>query len=159
MFCKIDPLEKKQKINTKSLKNQCEFRAGKKTRQNHFKISFGSVLDSLWDGFGTVLDLFWALLAAFGTFKTKLFFNIGLTWWAPRSLLDRFWVDLGKDLGGFCEELGRFSEGLGRILHGTDFALEQTVGRFWKCLAWFGPAGAQSRNRTPSLICEASQFS
>ena len=93
----------------------------KKTLQNHFKISFGSVLDSIWDGFGTVLGLFWALSAVFWTFKTKLFLSIGPRW-APRGLLDRFWVDLGKDLGRFCEDLGRFWEGLGSILHSTDFA-------------------------------------
>ena len=36
--------------------------------QNVFKSGFGRVLGFLWEGFGTVWALFWALLGAWGLF-------------------------------------------------------------------------------------------
>ena len=80
---------------------------------------FGRVLGGSWASFGQVLDglglllgALGRLLAVFWMFKVELFSSMGPRW-APRGLLDRFWVDLGKDLGGFWKDLGRFREEFG----------------------------------------------
>ena len=61
------------------------------------------------------------------------------------------------DLGSLVEGLGSVLGGFGKNLRGFGF-FELVVGRFGKCLASFGPAGADSLNRTPALIREASQI-
>ena len=71
-------------------------------------------MGGLWAGLGPLMGALGRLLAVFWTFKIKLFLSIGPRW-VPRGLLDRFWVDLGRDLGGFGEDLGRFGEEFGRI--------------------------------------------
>ena len=63
----------------------------------------------LWDGLGPHLGALGRLLVVFWTFKIQFFSGIGPRW-APRGLLNRFWVDLGKDWGGFLEHLGGFGE-------------------------------------------------
>jgi len=72
-------------------------------------------LGRVWDGPGPLLGALGRLLAVFGTFKVELFSSMGPRW-ALRGLLDRFWVDLGRHLGGFWEDLGRLGEELRRIL-------------------------------------------
>ena len=62
----------------------------------------------------------------------------------------------GSILEGSGKVWERFWEGLGK--HLEDFtAFEQVLGRFWTSLTRFGLAGADSLNRTPALIREASQ--
>ena len=75
----------------------------------------GLHLGRIWDALGPLLDALGRLLAVFWAFKVELFSSMGPRW-APRGLLDRFWVDLGRDLGGFGEDLGRFGQDFERIL-------------------------------------------
>ena len=73
-------------------------------------------MSSIWKGFNTLLDglgphlgALGRLLVVFWTFKIQFFSDIGPRW-ASRGLLNRFWLDLGKDWGGFFEHLGGFGE-------------------------------------------------
>ena len=119
-----------------------------KSNQNQFGEGLGFYLGGVWGRLGPPFGAFGRHVAAFWTFKIELLSSIGLKW-APRGLLDGFWL-----------ALGRFWEGLGRVCGEIweDFGpFEHTVGRFWKCLAWFRPAGADSLKWTPALIREASQ--
>ena len=75
------------------------------------------------EALGRLLGTLGRLLAVLGAFKIQLLQTIGSRW-APRDLLDRFWVDLGRAWGGF----GR---GLGKDL--DDF--EKTCSRLWTPLA------------------------
>ena len=114
-----------------------------KSNQNQFGEGLGLYLGRVWGRLGPPLGAFGRHVAAFWMFKIELLSSIGLKW-APRGLLDGFWL-----------ALGRFWEGLGRVCGKIwkDFGrFEHTVGRFWKCLAWFRPAGADSLKWTPALI-------
>ena len=71
-------------------------------------------MGSVWDGLGPLLGALGHLLAVFWAFKVELFSSMGPRW-APRGLLDRFWIDLGRDLGRFLEDLGRSGEEFGRV--------------------------------------------
>ena len=86
-----------------------------KSHKNRFWEGLGPHLGGVWDGLGPLLGALGRLLAVFWTFKIELFSSMGPRW-APRGLLDRFWVDLGRDLGGFWEDLGGSGEEFGRIL-------------------------------------------
>ena len=85
-------------------------------------------MGSIWEGFGTVWAVFWALLDAFGpfflVFYSDCFSSIGRRW-GPRGLLDQLWVDFG-----------RFWEGFGKILEGFGSILDH-FGWFWEGLANF----------------------
>ena len=97
-----------------------------KYNKNQFGEDLGVYLGGVWGRLGPPLGAFGRLLAAFGTFKVELLSSIGPKW-APRGLLDGFWV-----------ALGRFWEGLGKVCGEIlkDFGpFEHIVGRFWKCLA------------------------
>ena len=71
------------------------------------------VLGSILEGFGTVLGLFWALLAGpwpfLGHSKSRLFSALALD-----GLQNAFWRDFQLILGGIREDLGRIWEGLQR---------------------------------------------
>ena len=86
-----------------------------KLHKNRFWEGLGPHLGRVWDGLGPLLGALGRLLAVFWTFKIEPFSSMGPRW-SPRGLLDRFWVDLGKDLGGFWEDLGGFGEEFERIL-------------------------------------------
>ena len=64
------------------------------------------VLGSILEGFGTVLGLFWALLAGswpfLGRFKSSFFSALALD-----GLQDAFWSDFESILEGILEDLGR----------------------------------------------------
>ena len=64
----------------------------------------GPHLGRVWDALGRLVGALGRLLTIFWAFKIELLFNMGPK--APRGLLDRFWVDLGRDLTGFWEDLG-----------------------------------------------------
>ena len=72
-----------EKIKKKQWKNQCKFKAEKKTSKNPTKIKFGNVLGSIlhlggvWGRLGPPLDAFGCLLAVFWTFKIELLSSIG----------------------------------------------------------------------------------
>ena len=81
---------------------------GKKKATKWFKKwiweGLGPHLGGVWGGLGPLLDALGRLFAVFWAFKVELFSSMGPRW-APRGLLDRFWVDLGRDLEGFWEDL------------------------------------------------------
>ena len=139
MFCKGWPPEKQQKNNKISMKKQCKFRVEKNRSRSRLKSRFGRVLGSILGGFGVALGrllaTFGRILLAFWAFKTISFSSVAPKW-APRGLLDGFWVAFGR----FWEVFGRVLNGLGRIWG----PFEQLVGRFWACLNRFVPAGADS---------------
>ena len=75
---------------------------------------FGTVLGLSgigWEGLGILLGAFGRLLVVFWTFELELFSSVGPTW-APKGLLDSFWVDLGRNLERFWQDL----EGFGMLL-------------------------------------------
>ena len=97
-----------------------------KSNKNLFWESLGFHLRGVWGHLGPPLDAFGRRLAVYWPFKIDLLSGIGPKW-APRGLLDGFWL-----------ALGRFWEGLGKVCGEIweDFgSFEHTVGRFWKCLA------------------------
>ena len=69
----------------------------------------------VWDGLGFLMGALGRLLPAFGMFNDESFSSMR-TRWALRGLLDRFGMDLGRDLKGFGKDLGRFGKKFGRIL-------------------------------------------
>ena len=98
----------------KDRKNHCKFGAGQEASKNPTKINFGRVLGGVWGRLGPPLGAFGRLLAASWTFKIELLSSIGPKW-APRGLLDGFWIDFGKDLGGFRKNLGGFGVAVGHL--------------------------------------------
>ena len=86
-----------------------KFGTGKKTSENPTKNQFWKVfgfhLEKIWGRLRPPWGAFCRLLAVFWTFKIELPLNIGPKW-APRGLLDGFWVALG----GFWKGLGRFED-------------------------------------------------
>ena len=67
----------------------------------------------------------------------------------------------GSILGRFCEGFGRISGGFGRVLGGfgpiLGWILIELGGESGSALTDLKNAGAQSLNRTPALLREASQ--
>ena len=99
--------------------------------------SFGRGLGRSWAALGRLLPVFW-------TFEDELFSSIG-TRWGLRGLLDGCGVDSRRDLEGFGGDLGRFGE---KIWDGFGPS-QRRVGRSWKCLVSFGPAGEDSQLGPP----------
>ena len=71
-----------------------------KSHKNRFWEGLGLHLGRVWDGLGPLLGALGRFLAVFGAFEIKLFPSIGPRW-APRGLLERFWVDFGRNLQDF----------------------------------------------------------
>ncbi len=69
-----------------------------KLHRNQFWEGLGLHLGRVWDGFGPLLSALGHLLVIFWAIKIELFQTL-VQDWAPRGFLDRFWVDVGKDLG------------------------------------------------------------
>ena len=100
------------------MKNQCKFGVGKKGSQNSTKSGFGRVLGSIWEGFGTVWSLSWALLDASGQVFECSNASLNPAWvqeWAPRGLLGRFWIDFARFWGGSETIWDGFGKGFRRI--------------------------------------------
>ena len=98
----------------KSMKNWCKFGLGKHDAKYGWKIEFRRVLGSIWEGFGPLWDVFWALLVALGRFcgPSKPTFLKALV---QDGLQEAFWIHFGSILGGFGMVLGWICMGLGRI--------------------------------------------
>ena len=67
-------------------------------------------LERIWDALGRSWASSWRSWTPLGCFldvQNPIFLGIGPRW-APRGLLNRFGVDLGKDWGGFLEHLDGF---------------------------------------------------
>ena len=122
----LNKLRKKRRKYRKKTMRICNRKIeAKKSHKNRFWEALGLHLGGVGNGLGPLLGALGRLLAVFWSFKIELFPSIGPRW-APRGLLDRFWVDFG-----------RISRGFGKVWGGIweDFwFLEQIVGRFWKCL-------------------------
>ena len=73
-------------------------------------------MGGIWDDLGPLLGALGRFLAVFWAFEIKLFPRIGPRW-GPRGLLERFWIDLGRNLGRFWERFGRFGELFKRIFN------------------------------------------
>ena len=78
---------------------------------------FGMDLDSIWEGFGTVWDVSWALLGAFWSFRgrSKSNFLKALVQDGPQEAS-------GIDLGLILE---RFGQGFGRVWEGFEKSLNK----------------------------------
>ena len=115
-----------EKTTVNLLKNDANFQLEKTGQKIASKFDFGRVLGSIWEGFGTIWGLFWALLGASGSFwgGSKSSFYRALV---QDGLQEAFWIDLGCLLEGFGKVLGRIWEGLGRI--STNFGMD--FGEIW----------------------------
>ena len=82
--------------------------SGEKRLQNGSKYEFGTVLGSIWEGFGTVWALFWVLLGAFCPFFWSSKLNLFQAW-----VQDELKRPFGWILGRFGKILGRFWERFG----------------------------------------------
>ena len=71
-------------------------------------------MDSIWEGVGTPLAVFWPLLGAFGPFfgRSKLYLFKALV---QDELQEAFWMDFGSLWEGLGTVLGGFGEEFGRI--------------------------------------------
>ena len=98
---------------------------------------------------GRLLGALGRLLAVLGAFKIELFSSMGPRW-APRGLLDRFWIDFKRFGGRFGRVWGRNLEGFGSFWGGGGQILEM-LGMIWLCWGRFS-------NWTPALIRKASQL-
>ena len=76
------------------------------------KIGFGSILGSIWGGFGALQNIFWALLGDFGAVLARSKSSFFPTW-AQDGLQETFWTNLGWIWGGLEQVLG----GLGGVLY------------------------------------------
>ena len=114
-----------------------------KSNKNQFGESLGLYLGRVWGHRGPPLNAFGQLLVAFWSFKIELLSSIGLKW-APRGLLDGFWVALG----GFWEGFGRIWK---EILEdfGTSLALLQ---RHWSLYKNGTPALPRSAPRSVTIF-------
>ena len=108
------------------LKNDANFQQEKTGQKLASKFDFGRVLASIWEGFGTIWGLFWALLGASGSFwgDSESSFYRALV---QDGLQEAFWIDLKCLLEAFGRLWGRIWEGLGRIL--TNFGMD--FGEIW----------------------------
>ena len=117
------------KVTKKLIKNRCKFtikKMRKKAPKNLILEGVGLNLGRVWDALGSLVVTFGRILTLFWTFKIISCKSIGPRW-APRGLLDGFWV-----------ALERFWDGLGRVWGGIWKDLEpfeQGMDRFWICLA------------------------
>ena len=86
------------------------------------KSGFGRVLGSIWEEFGTVWAVFWALVDAF-----RLFFGRSKSYLFEALVQDELQEAFRMDFGSILEGSGRILEGFGSILD-----------RFWMVLGGFG---------------------
>ena len=119
------------------MKNLCKFGVGTTRPKICSESGFGEVLGFVWDGFGTLWAVFWALSGAlgviFGHSKSFLFRAL-----AQDGLQEASGINLGSILEGFGEGFGRFGRSLGSIL-----------ARFWKC---FGESCGRLRKVKKSRV-------
>ena len=112
------------------IKNRCTFtikkKHAKKTPKNLILEGLEPNLGRVWDALGSLVVTFGRILTLFWTFKIISCKSIGPRW-APRGLLDEFWVALER----FWDDLGRVWGGIWKGLE----PFEQGMDRFWICLA------------------------
>ena len=104
-----------------------------KLHKNRFWEGLGPHLGRVWDGLGPLLGALGRLLDASWALKSQQYHDT--------SDFFRFLVDLGGDFGGFGEVWGGIWEDFG--------SSQRRVGRSWKCLVSFGPAGVDSQLGPP----------
>ena len=126
------------------MKNRYRIHANFELEKNLPKISFGRVLGILWKRFGTVLGRSWPPLGRFLDVRRRAFFKHGHKMGSKRPS--------GSIRGGFRKGFGRIWGGFGKVWGEIreDFGPSQRrVGRSWKCLVSFGPAGEDSQLGPP----------
>ena len=103
-------------------KSMRKFEIAKYKPKNAFKSGFGRILGSIWEGFGTVLAVFWPLLRAFcrlfscfGGVLNHSFFKHGSTW-VQDELQEASGIDLGSTLEGSGKDFGGFGKVLEHFL-------------------------------------------
>ena len=102
----LNKLRKKRRKNRKKSMRICTRKIeAKKSHKNRFWEALGLHLGGVGGGLGPLLGALGRLLVVFWSFEIEFFPSIGPRW-APRGLLDRFWVDFGRILGGFGRVLG-----------------------------------------------------
>ena len=106
-----------EKTTVNLLKNDANFQLEKTGQKIASKFDFGRVLGSIWEGFGTIWGLFWALLGASGSFwgGSKSSFYRALV---QDGLQEAFWIDLGCFLEGFGKVWGRIWEDFNQFWNG-----------------------------------------
>ena len=82
----------------------------------------------IWEGFGTVLGLFWALLGDFCSYFGRSKYSFFQAW-LQDGLQKAFWVDFGSIWGRFGEDFGRVWVDLGSILGGFSVSWRFRDGR------------------------------
>ena len=110
---------------------------------------FGKGLGRSWEPFGH----FWPPLGRFGGVRNRAFLKHWSKMGSKRasgSILDQFGINFGRILGGFGRVLGGFGPILGWIW-------DELGGESGGALTNLKKAGAESLNRTPALLREASQ--
>ena len=142
-------IKKRWKCAKKSMQMWNKEIKAKRTSKKWIWGGLGLHLEGFWDAPGRLLATFGHIWVDFWTFKSISFSSMGPRW-GPKGLLNGFGIafgrvgdDFGRVWGGISKDLGPFN---------------LVVDRFGKCLASFRPAGANSLNRTPALIREASQL-
>ena len=118
-----------EKNDEQSVLKRCKFGVAKLRPTNCLKFGFGSVLASIWEGFGTVWGFSQVLWGAswplFGCSRSSFVRES-----VQDGLQEPFWIDFGSILEGFWEGLGAVGEGFERILG----AFEQKFARIWRIL-------------------------
>ena len=109
----------------KSIKNPSKIHANfvweNKIKKNTPEMDLGRSWAPFGKGLGRSGASFgrsWALLGPFQGRSKSSFCEALVQNGLQERLLDRFWVDFAKDLGGFREDLGRFWGDLGQFWHG-----------------------------------------
>ena len=152
LFSRIRACKNQSKIHQKSMQISYGKIRSKKCSRN----GFGAVLGSIWEGVGTLWGVFWSLLGASWPFRgrSKSSFCKALI---QNGLQEAFWIDFGSILRRIWEDFGRIwrvSGGFGPIL---GWILDELGGESGGALTNLKKAGAESLNRTPALLREASQ--
>ena len=152
LFSRVRACENQSKIQPKTM----QISYGKIRSKKNSRNGFGTVLAFIWEGVGTLWGVFWSLLGASWPFwgvQDRAFVKheseMGSTK-ASGSIFGRFCGGFGRIPGRFAKVLGRFGSILAWIL-------EQFGGESAGTLTTLKKAGAESLNRTPVLLREASQ--
>ena len=89
-----------------------EILSRKYTSTNRTEIGCGSVLGSVWEGFGTVSGFFWALLATSWQFFGRSTSSF-LPTLAKERLQEAFWIDFGSIREGIWKDFGKIWQAFG----------------------------------------------
>ena len=118
----------------------------RKPPKNWIWAGLGLHLGRVWGALERLGATFGRILTACWTFQIISFWNNGPRW-APRGLLDGFWIDFGRVWGGFGCVLGEF--GLSKLKLLRHMVISWTL--------WVSPAASHFATGTPALPRFASR--